>query len=1045
MTLRRIAAGVLFFAVAQAGFTEEIEVPDEEQNEEIEEVVVTGSRIRRDAFTSASPIQIIDGAGSREIGLIDTASLLQSATQATGTQIDNTFTAFVLDNGPGSAQVNLRGLGPERVLLLLNSRRMAPAGVGGAPTSPDLTTIPNIMIDRVEYLLDGASSIYGSDAVSGVANVIMRQDFDGFEFEAESVQPDIDAGEENTLGLAWGKAGDNWNFGVAGEYYERKRVRLSDLPYTRECNQYIHEDERGLRFSDDTSLVPGTTISPCKLDTINRVFIPIGYGNVWSTPGETNIGIPNFSETSVPVGFASFNPTIRPIDTNGDGEPDIGLVDPDGNGLTEVDLQTGQFNQNGSRRDRAGDFLLGTERVNVYAYGDYSFGDDNNTEVYFETLYSKRETQVFSPGAVIFPDVPATNPYNPCNQDSPFGVNCIGFFGGLNFGSQEVTPIVAIENDRDNNDVEIEQYRFVVGVRGDLPFIQNDSGLGNWGYDVYVTHSTSEGTDQQTGILEEPLLYSLNTSRFDADGNIVCGDNDGCVPVNMFADSIYQPGGGNFSSQAETDYVFGVRSFVTEVDQTVISAVAQGDIARLPWNDTEIPLVIGFEYREDEINSQPNDVARDGGLIAFFKDGGALGSRDIHEFFIETELQLAEGARGAEELSLNLAARYTDESTYGSDTTYSVKTVYTPVDGVTFRGTYGTSFRAPNAREQFLVGQSGFNTIADPCIVPLEARIPALDPSLPDGYDASLDSRSQTVLSNCAANGVDPLTLGLDGTNTQYSVEVLRKGGQQVQLNINPETSTSKTYGVVLDQPFFDSFTMRFGATYYDIEVEDSIALLGTQLIINDCYVENENNTSAFCRFLTRDAEGLLDNVDSSFINVNTLSSRGIDYNLYFQKDIIFADRNLDIEIDARVTRVLENLFIFEDSEEDDAGTPVAPEWEGNILLTARYDEVRFNWRANYISGETDEKDDFTATQPCETLNLLCRPVVDTEDYWMHTASFTWEPNDWTFTLGMVNVFDEIPPLVDTDAPEVQLNNVPLGAGYDLAGRRIFMAVKKVF
>lgn len=453
MTLRRIAAGVLFFAVAQAGFTEEIEVPDEEQNEEIEEVVVTGSRIRRDAFTSASPIQIIDGAGSREIGLIDTASLLQSATQATGTQIDNTFTAFVLDNGPGSAQVNLRGLGPERVLLLLNSRRMAPAGVGGAPTSPDLTTIPNIMIDRVEYLLDGASSIYGSDAVSGVANVIMRQDFDGFEFEAESVQPDIDAGEENTLGLAWGKAGDNWNFGVAGEYYERKRVRLSDLPYTRECNQYIHEDERGLRFRDDTSLVPGTTISPCKLDTINRVFVPVGYGNVWSTPGETNIGIPNFSETSVPVDFASFNPTIRPVDTNGDGIPDIGLVDPDGNGLTEVDLQTGQFNQNGSRRDRAGDFLLGTERVNVYAYGDYSFGDDSNTEVYFETLYSKRETQVFSPGAVIFPDVPPGNPYNPCNQDSPTGVNCINFFGGLNFGSLDVTPIVAIENDRDRKSV----------------------------------------------------------------------------------------------------------------------------------------------------------------------------------------------------------------------------------------------------------------------------------------------------------------------------------------------------------------------------------------------------------------------------------------------------------------------------------------------------------------------------------------------------------------------------------------------------------------
>ena len=124
-----------------------------DEDELIEEVVVTGSRIRRDEFSSAAPVQIIDGASSREIGLIDTAALLQSSTQATGQQVDGTFTAFVLDNGPGSAQVNLRGLGADRVLLLLNSRRLAPGGVGGAPSTPDISTIPNIMIDRIELLL----------------------------------------------------------------------------------------------------------------------------------------------------------------------------------------------------------------------------------------------------------------------------------------------------------------------------------------------------------------------------------------------------------------------------------------------------------------------------------------------------------------------------------------------------------------------------------------------------------------------------------------------------------------------------------------------------------------------------------------------------------------------------------------------------------------------------------------------------------------------------------------------------------------------------
>ena len=1028
------------------------EAAEEEQT--IEEIVITGSRIRRNEFTSASPIQIIDGAGSREIGLIDAASLLQSTTQATGTQIDNTFTTFVLDNGPGSAQVNLRGLGSARVLLLLNSRRLSPGGVGGAPTSPDLTTIPSIMIDRIEYLLDGASSIYGSDAVSGVANVIMRQDFEGFEFEAETVQPDIQAGEENTFGLAWGKAADNWNIGIAGEYYRRERVRLRDTAYTRQCNRNLQEDENGNLLTNDLSLAPGTTISPCKLATINRVFIPTGYGNVWYTPGETNIGIPNFSETTVGLNLSSFNPTIIPTDTDGDGVPDIGLVDPDGNGRTEVDLQTDLYNQNGSGRDRAGDFLLGTERVNLYGYGDYSFGDENNTQIYFETLYSKRKTEVFSGPATIFPDVPSSNPFNPCNQASPNGVNCLNFFGGFNAGSLEVTPIVSIENDRDNNSVEIEQYRFVAGVKGDLPFPETGAGFGNWGYDVYASYSLSKGTDEQSGILGNELFRSLNTSAFDATGRVVCGDDSngdgvpdgvGCVPVNLFADSIYQPGGGNFATAAERDYVFGLRTFDTEVEQTIVSAVFQGDLFELPWNNTSVPLVFGLEYRKDEIDSVPDNVARDGLLIYYFKDGGANGSRDVQEVFLETELQLLEGLRGAEEWSLNLSARFTDESTYGSDTTYSVKSVYTPIDGLTFRGSYGTSFRAPNAREQFLVGQSGFVQVTDPCVVPIEARIEALEPNQPAGYDPTMDNRSQTILTNCAANGVDPRALGLDGTRSRYSVEVLRRGGQQVQLNIDPETSTSYTYGLVLDQPFWDNFTLRFGTTWYDIEVEDSISLLGTQFITNDCYVDSENNSSAFCRFLTRDADGLLDQIDSSFINVNTITSRGIDYNLYFQKDIIIADRNLDLEIDARVTQVLENKFIFEDSEEDDAGTPVAPEWESSIRLTARYDEVRFNWQANYISGEQDATEDFAVNAPCEGLGVQCRPLAATDSYWTHRASVTWEPGEWTLTLGMANIFDEEPPLLDTDAPETQFNNVPLGAGYDIAGRRLFFAVKRVF
>ncbi len=1048
----RVLSFAFALTLSHAAYSQDTETDDEsdesrvEEEEVVDEIVVTGSRIRRDEFTSAAPVQILDGQTSRELGLIDTAALLQSATQATGTQIDSTFTAFVVDNGPGASQINLRGLGPQRVLLLLNSRRVAPGGVGGAPTSPDISTIPGVMVDRIELLLDGASSIYGSDAVAGVVNVIMRKDFEGFEFEGQFVETDATGGGEKTLGLAWGRTADNWTLGIAAEIYERDRVRLQDRSFTEQCDRYIYEDENGNPLSILRGLVPGTTDSPCKLRTMNRLFIPVGYGNVWYTPGTTNIGIPNFSETEVPVGFTRFNPAaIVPIDTDGDGVPDTGLVDPDRNGVSEIDLQTDLYNYNGSDRDRAGDMFPGIRRINVYAYGEHDLGNASNSQAYFEFLYANRQNQIFSPGPSIFPDVPANNPYNPCNVFQPNGVNCLGFFGFFSPG-YEVTPIVHIRGDRDNNDVEIEQTRMVAGIRGDLPAWRNNSGFGNWGYDFYFSHSASKGTDFQTGILERELTLSLETSVMDpATGEITCGNGQPCVPVNMFADSIYQPGGGAFSSQAEHDYVFGLRSFDTRIYQSIFSGILQGDVATLPWNNTPIPLVLGVEYREDEINSIPNDVAREGLLIAFFRDGGAVGKRDIRELFFETELQLLEDVTLAQDLSLNLALRWTEESTYGSDTTYSAKGVYSPFTGITFRGTYGTSFRAPNTHEQFLAGTSGFATIFDPCVVPIGARDASLDPNVPATYNPDEDLRDPITLANCRANGVDPTMLGLDGLNTSYSVERLQKGGQQVQLDIDPETSTSYTYGIVLDQPFWDTFTLRVGVTHYDVDVQDTISRLSTGFIVFDCYVEQPDNASPFCRFINRGANGLIELVETSFININAITARGIDYNVYFQRDFIVLDRNLNIELDLRVSRLLENNFVFGDAEEDDAGTPVAPEWEGTALLFATYGKFRFNWRANYIHGEEDEYADFDEYSPCFALGVLCRPTARTDSFWTHTASITWIPRDWEITFGIANLFDEEPPLLDGAVPEVQLNNIPLGAGYDVLGRRAFLQMRKRF
>ena len=157
----------------------------------VEEVVVTGSRLKRSTFTSISPLQIVTAEISREAGLVNAADILQTSTSAGGQQIDLTFSGFVLDNGPGSRTVNLRGLGANRTLVMINGRRMAPGGAEGAPYSPDSGVIPSGLVSQYEITADGASSVYGSDAIGGVTNIILKQDFDGLKIEVEEQNQSI--------------------------------------------------------------------------------------------------------------------------------------------------------------------------------------------------------------------------------------------------------------------------------------------------------------------------------------------------------------------------------------------------------------------------------------------------------------------------------------------------------------------------------------------------------------------------------------------------------------------------------------------------------------------------------------------------------------------------------------------------------------------------------------------------------------------------------------------------------------------------------------
>ena len=271
-------------------------VPAAEDEEPMadELVVVTGSRLKRDTYSSIAPLQIITAEVSREAGLIDAGDILRESTATGGGQADLTFQGYVLDDGPGSTEVSLRGLGGARTLILINGRRMAPSGVEGAPASPDTGLIPGSVVVQYDLLLDGASSVYGSDAIGGVANVILRNDFDGFEFDVFPTMPKHNNGFAPLASMTWGKNFDRGFIGMAGEWSNQEPVTFADRPWTAGCQRHAEIDQSGQRRHQE--MYYPTVFNMDWDDCLWGVAVGIldvpgtRYRFLWYTPGYSNGG-----------------------------------------------------------------------------------------------------------------------------------------------------------------------------------------------------------------------------------------------------------------------------------------------------------------------------------------------------------------------------------------------------------------------------------------------------------------------------------------------------------------------------------------------------------------------------------------------------------------------------------------------------------------------------------------------------------------------------------------------------------------------------------
>lgn len=1036
-----------------------------ESTEPMEEVVVTGSRLKRSTYDSISPLQIVNAEVSREAGMVDAAEIIQTSTSSADTQIDLTFSGYVLDNGPGASTANLRGLSSDRTLILLNGRRMAPAGVEGAPSNPDLNLIPASLVGQYDFLLDGASSVYGSDAIAGVVNVLLRKDFNGFEIRGSTDHTDAFGASSSDLSMTWGQ---NFARGFVGAAVQVRRdplIRYSDAPFTRDCEKHYEIDENDMIRTDDVYYkeVFGIDATPCRSGGITNIIygVPLGIGTLYYTPGQSNGGWENFSESHLTLGGR-----VIWWDGDGDGANDVHFPNYWANSTSQYRTLYNEFNQD-----------------SAMAYGEYTFEGDMNVTTFFEMLHGKRRTYSETLTPQLFPTVGPFNPFNPCNPLGE-GVDCglardellnnpdvvqavFDVFGcTVNsggtcdltrgaFGPVPVGVVVRVAGDRNRTSTEVAQTRWVAGLSADLPFMDEFASFSNWSGEASITYTSSIGESFIGGIREDRLALALGDfSAFgipcSADaaepGDLQPDTAAGCVPVNLFAPSLWDPSlrGGTFATDAEWNYLYDDREFDTRVSQKLMNVYLSGSAFTMPHGD--VIAGIGYDHRVDTIDSIPNAVSAEGLMWGFSADQGAVGEKTTKEAYLELEFPLLANMTGVRELTLNISGRSTTDEYYGTEPTHSAKLGYRPVNWLLIRATTGSSYRSPNLRNSFLLQQTGFLNVGDPCVTPEDA----IDENTGE-YIPANDRRESIVLTNCELNGVDPRAWGNGGFGL-YNIEV----GSGGSLELEPEKSESLSAGFVIEQPWTTAFDLTFGMSYYEIDVDNTIIEPSLGYIVADCY-NSPTSTSPFCSRIQRASDPSdpeIEYVDLGFINRDNDRVRGIDYNLNYSDTFTVFDRPFEFTFDWVSHRLIERSTLFinplgTDDEQEYSSEWGFTTWRHTGTLALSFSDFRITYRPRYIgpnNPDPDNVDDFDngITGRSDTCygppdDVLCRDWDESESYLNHTIGLRYQKFNWEVVASIQNLTDEEPPKVDP-TEVFSRNNVPLGVGYDLLGRTFFLS-----
>ena len=946
-------------ALVAASFSGAAAVAQEEA--ELEQVIVTGTRIQLPGVESSSPVLSV---GAAEIAILQQPEvekiirILPISAPSDGQNANN--------GTAGAATVNLRGLGAQRNLIMMDGKRLTPYNFNGLV---DTSIIPTALIERLDIITGGASAVYGSDAISGALNFVMKKDFEGAELNTDYGVTEKGDGDTKSISLTLGSnvADGRGNVVLGMNWSERDGVLLGSRPL----------GQLGIVTSDGSNY-----------DNFLNGIAP--------TPAPAGCGGPN----SVAAGGST---TTLPTRVSIAGGPALGQFRNDGTLAANCSVfNFNPYNYYQTPQERFGGIAMGSFEINPHA------------EVYGRFLYSNTSVrQQVAPsgifGTAYF--IPLANPFigaqarasmiAAANAGVTAGtVNTGGDFPNwrdensngvvdsadyLNISVRRRTVEFGERSTTYNNDA----FQLMAGVRGDI--------VADWTYDLSYQYGSSDRTNVSAGY--------TNVTNFgfalDSIDGVTCANGDSsCVPINVF-------GGFGSITPAMAAYSSAVAIEKQDYEQMIMSGVVSGPLATLPWVDTPIGVSVGAEYREESAETTPDECLKLAPASCLGGAGGntlpIAGGFRVWEVFGEAIVPLIKDVPFIQSFDLEVGYRHSDYNLTGTDETYKYGFNWRPMDQLLVRVMQQRAARAPNVGELAAPNVSGLdNASYDPCS---EGNPNAITPEL-----AQL----------CQSTGMSAAQVGT--VEDIVSGQINGFFGTDLNALPAPEQADTLTVGLVWT-PAFGGETFKnwiFSVDYYDIDIEDVIGEFAAQEVLDGCYVAGQADQCAKVvrvgGTLTLPGSGL----ELYTTNLEYLKAEGVEVGFSFGVAMggwgdlaVSGNYNKYLTQESQssiVTPVLDCLGFYGTS----CGGPLPEDrWIQRTTWSYGIFDVSYLWRH---TGSTEielvqQPDTFPAFQK-----------IDSYDYLDLYASVNlWE--NVRLSLGITNVTDEDPPVVGNEAADTRSNS----------------------